>query len=168
MAVSKKSLENLKKGEATQFSSEKQPPPGTNGRKPSLWGRYLKNEGIELRDIKLLLSNIFGYTNDDIKEFLKDKENRPPIALEIIFGALSDDLQKKSLYNLEKLWDRTYGRPTQKDIIEFAEIPDTAKDRLSRIFGDAQAKSAKIKPKTVSEKNTGKKQEKRGEGLNEE
>jgi hypothetical protein len=99
---------------------------------------------------------------------LKDKENPVPVGMAIVLGALTEDLKNKNLANLKELWDRTYGKPTQKDIIEFAEIPETAKDRLHRIFGDARVKSAKIKPKTVSEKNAGGKKEKRGKGLNEE
>jgi hypothetical protein len=34
--------------------------------------------------------------------------------------------------------------------IEFDEIPDSAKDRLGKIFGDSQKEAGKIKPKLVS------------------
>jgi hypothetical protein len=34
--------------------------------------------------------------------------------------------------------------------IEFSEIPDSAKDRLGKIFGESQKESEKIKPKLVS------------------
>lgn len=38
-----------------------------------------------------------------------------------------------------------------RDIVEFADnIPDNAKSRLSKIFGEAREKSSKIKPKVIS------------------
>jgi hypothetical protein len=154
MAVSKRSLENLKKGK--KFSSENQPE--NRGRNPSALSRYIKGEGVSITDIKLMIGSfIFDHTTTEIAKKLKDKENPPPIGVSIILGALNEDLANKNLANIEKLMDRAYGKPTQKDIVEFADIPDTAKDRLSRIFGEAQKKSEKIKPKIVSKTATGKK-----------
>jgi hypothetical protein len=147
---------------ATQFSSNNQPE--NRGRKPSVL-KFIKESGLSITDVKRLLGSlIWEYDSKELAALLKDKDNPVPVGMAIVLGALTEDLKNKNLANLKELWDRAYGRPTQKDIIEFGEIPDTAKDRLSRIFGDTQAKSAKIKPKTVSQKNTGKKQEKRGKG----
>jgi hypothetical protein len=158
--------ENLKKGKATQFSSENQPE--NRGRKPSVL-KFIKDSGLSIDDVKRLLGSlIWEYDSKELAALLKDKENPVPVGMALVLGALAEDLKNKNLANFERLMDRAYGRSTQKDIIEFGEIPDTAKDRLSRIFGDTQAKSAKINPKIVSEKNTGKKQEKRRNGLNEE
>jgi hypothetical protein len=158
--------ENLEKGKATQFSGDNQPP--NRGRKPSAL-KFIKDSGLSITDVKRLLGSlIWEYDSKELAALLKDKNNPVPVGMAIVLGALTEDLKNKNLANIKELWDRVYGRPTQKDIIEFGEIPDTAKDRLGRIFGDAQAKSEKIKPKTVSKKNTGKKQEKRRKGLNEE
>jgi hypothetical protein len=155
MAVSKKSMENLVKGKATQFSTENQPV--NSGRKPSTLSRYIKENGVSITDIKLMINSfIFDHTTKEIVALLKDKENPPPIGVSIILGALNEDLTNKNLANLEKLMDRANGKPTQKDIVEFGDIPDTAKDRLDRIFGEVQAQSEKIKPKVVS-KNSRKK-----------
>jgi len=45
-----------------------------------------------------------------------------------------------------------------KDVVEFTDnIPDSAKERLGRIFGEAKNKSQSIKPKIVTKKNTLKK-----------
>jgi hypothetical protein len=158
--------ENLKKGKATQFSSDNQPP--NRGRKPSVLS-FIKASGLSISDIKRLLGSlIWEYDSKELAVLLKDKENPVPMGMALVLGALTEDMKNKNLANFERLMDRAYGRPTQKDIIEFSDIPDTAKDRLNRIFEEAQVKSEKIKPKAVSEKNAGKKQERRKKGMNEE
>jgi hypothetical protein len=82
-----------------------------------------------------------------------DKEVKKLPAVEVmIISAFLQDIKKGSIVSNMQILDRVIGRPTQKDIIEFTDIPENAKDRLSWIFGDTQAKSAKIKPKTISEK----------------
>jgi hypothetical protein len=151
MAVSKKSLEALEKNRvATQFS--KNNPPKNPGRKPSVL-RYIKDSGVSITDVKLMIGSfIFDHTTKEIAELLKDKANPPPIGVSIILGALNEDLKNKNLANFEKLLDRSYGKPTQKDVIEFSDIPDTAKSRLDKIFGEAQKESEKVKPKVVSKK----------------
>jgi hypothetical protein len=101
-------------------------------------------------------SFIFDHTTKEIAALLKDKENPPPIGVSIMLGALNEDLTNKNLANLEKLMDRAYGKPTQKDIVEFNDIPDSAKDRLAAIFEDAKGKSKKITPKTVVKTTAGK------------
>jgi hypothetical protein len=152
MAVSKKSLEALAKARGkTQFSEDRQP--DNPGRKPSLLARYIKDNGVSLQDIKLLIGSFaFDHNTKEIARLLKDKENPPPIGVSIILGALNADLKNKNLGNLEKLMDRSYGKPTQKDIVEFVDIPDSAKSRLDRIFEEAQEKSKKITPKVVAKK----------------
>lgn len=44
-----------------------------------------------------------------------------------------------------------------KDVVEFSDIPENTKDRLTKIFGDAQKNSAKIKPKITARITAGKK-----------
>jgi hypothetical protein len=142
--------QNLEHGKATQFTSDKQPE--NRGRKPSIL-RYIKDNGVSLTDIKLMLGSfIFDHTTDDIAALLKDKNNPPPIGISIILGALNEDLKNKNLVNLEKLMDRAYGKPTQKDVIEFSDIPDTAKSRLDKIFGEARKESEKVTPKVIAKK----------------
>jgi hypothetical protein len=146
-----------KDGVKTQFSKDNQPE--NRGRRPSLLARYIKENGVSITDIKLMIGSFaFAYNTKEIASLLKDKDNPPPIGVSLILGALNDDLKNKSLSNLEKLMDRAYGRPTQKDIVEFGDIPESAKDRLTKIFGETQKESEKIKPKIIS-KNTRKKRE---------
>jgi hypothetical protein len=159
MANNKKLTEVSK---ATQFSGDNQPP--NRGRKPSVLN-FIKKSGISITDVKRLLGSlIWEYDSKELAVLLKDKDNPIPMGMALVLGALTDDLKNKKIENFDRLMDRAYGKPTQKDIIEFSDIPDTAKDRLNRIFGEAQVKSEKIKPKAVSEKNTGKKQERRKKG----
>jgi hypothetical protein len=152
MAVSKKSLEALAKArKATQFSENNQPE--NPGRKPSVLSRFIKDTGVSLTDIKLMIGSfIFDHNTAEIAALLKDKTNPAPIGVSIILGALNADLKSKSLTNLEKLMDRSYGKPTQKDVIEFSDIPDTAKSRLDKIFGEARKESEKVNPKVISKK----------------
>jgi hypothetical protein len=162
MANNKHLSEDSKK---TQFSSDNQP--GNRGRKPSVL-RFIKDSGMSVTDVKRLIGSLmWEYDSNELAVLLMDKGNPVPMGMALVLGALADDLKNKSMNNLERLWDRAYGKPTQKDIVEFADIPDSAKERLNRIFGESQAKSAKIKPKTVSEKNAGKERERRGSGKNE-
>jgi hypothetical protein len=151
MAVSKKSLEALAKArKSTQFSQDRQPE--NPGRKPSVL-RYVKNSGVSITDIQLMLGSfIFDHNPKEIAEVLKDKENPPPMGVSIILGALCEDLENRNLANWEKLMDRAYGKPTQKGVVEFGDIPDTAKNRLDKIFGEAQGESEKINPKVISKK----------------
>ena len=169
MAVSKKSLENLEKRK--QFSSTEQPE--NRGRKPSAL-RFIREHGVSITDIKKITESlIWAYDSDELAELLqtikvkvKDasgkvktitKTKKPlPMGVNLILSALNADLKSKSLINYEKLMDRAYGKATQKDIIEFRDISDSAKGRLERIFGEVQEESSKIKPKVVSKIISGK------------
>jgi hypothetical protein len=149
-------------GKKTQFSSDNQPP--NRGRKPSVLS-FIKASNLSMSDIKRLLGSlIWEYDSRELAALLKNKENPVPVGMALALGALAEDMKNKNLANFDRLMDRAYGKPTQKDIIEFSDIPDTAKDRLNRIFEEAHVKSEKIKPKAVSEKNAGKKQERRKKG----
>jgi len=122
--------ENLLKGKATQFSSENQP--ANPGRKPSVL-RFIRDEGVSITDVKRVIwSLIWEYDSEELAALLKTKptkkkskskgkeqeeeEEKPasiPMGVNIVLGALADDLQKRRLENFEKLMDRTSGKPTQ-------------------------------------------------------
>jgi hypothetical protein len=154
-----------KDGEKTQFSSENQPE--NRGRKPSAL-RFIRDQGLSITDVKKIIGGlIWDFDSVELEEKLKtvkvkvkgtDGKTKTvtklldpvPMGVNIVLGALAADQKAKSTVNFDRLMDRAYGKPTQKDIIEFSDIPETAKDRLDRIFGEAQMKSGKIKPKLVS------------------
>ncbi|GHU09763.1 hypothetical protein FACS1894151_08200 [Spirochaetia bacterium] len=143
MAVSKKSLENLDKGK--KFSSDNQPE--NPGRKPSALSRYIKDGGVSITDIQLMLGSfIFDHTTKEIAALLKDKENPPPIGVSIILAALNEDLTNKNLGNLEKLLDRAYGKPTQK-VDGSLSIRDD--ELLKELQGKVKAMNEPEKPEPI-------------------
>jgi hypothetical protein len=111
MAVSEKSLKNLEKGKATQFSSTN--PPQNPGRRPSVL-RLIKENGLSIDDIRQIINDlIWEYPPEEIQAILKDKDNPIPMGVVLVLGALIDDQKKKGLNNFEKLMDRAHGKPTQ-------------------------------------------------------
>jgi hypothetical protein len=98
-------------GKATQFSSDNQPE--NRGRKPSVLS-YVKGSGLSLDDYRRLLTNlIWEYDRKELADILKDKNNKIPMGLTIVLGALIDDEKTKSITNFEKFMDRCFGKPTQ-------------------------------------------------------
>jgi hypothetical protein len=135
MAVSEKSLENLKKGEATRFSHDNQPE--NPGRRPSVL-TYIKGSGLSLDDYKRLLTNlIWEYDHKELAAILKDKNNSIPMGLTIVLGALIDDRNKKTITNFERFMDRAFGKPTQGVDIQtsgnLAVVSMTSEERQKRI-----------------------------------
>jgi hypothetical protein len=133
-----------------------------NGRKPGIY-KLTEPFDISATDINNIFKNVvIPHTLGELQEMVSEKKAKDLPAFEaMIISALLQDTKKGSLISLMQILDRVIGKPTQRDIVEFSDMPDTAKDRLNKIFGDAQAKSEKIKPKTVSGKNAGEKRERR-------
>jgi len=154
MAVAKKSLDNLGKGK--KFSSDNQPE--KRGRRRSVL-TTIREGGMSVTDIKKVIRNlIWEYDSKELAELLKNKELMIPMGMTLILGALVDDQKKNSIANFEKLMDRSDGKPTQNSVVEFTDISDNAKDRLSQIFASAKKKTVETKPKkTASRAATGKK-----------
>jgi len=146
MAVNKKSLENLKKGVATQFSSNNQPE--NSGRKPSVLS-LIKDSGISIDDIrKIINSLIWEYPPAEISALLKDKTNPLPIGVTLVLGALIEDQKKKCINNFEKLMDRSHGKPTQPiDIPPDTRVILTREERQKRIEELLKKSEPKSKPK---------------------
>jgi hypothetical protein len=148
MAVRKKSLEALEKHRgATQFSKDN--PPKNPGRKPSIL-RYIKDGGVSVADIRLMLGSlIFDHTAQEIALLLKDKENPPPVGVTLILGALKADLENKNIANLERLMDRAFGKPIQGVDIQasgsleiIAMTPDDRQKRIAELLDKANKKGA--------------------------
>jgi hypothetical protein len=100
-----------KAGEKTQFSHDNQPE--NRGRKPSVL-TYIKGSGLSLDDYRRLLTNlIWEYDHKELAAILKDKNNKIPMGLSIVLGALIADQKTKSIANFEKFMDRAFGKPTQ-------------------------------------------------------
>jgi hypothetical protein len=150
MAVNRKSLENLKKGEATRFSHDNQPE--NPGRKPSVLG-YIKGSGLSLDDYKRLLTNlIWEYDSKELAAILKNTNNKIPMGMTIVLGALIKDQERKSIDNYEKFMDRCFGKTTQGfDIktsgnIEIAAMTREEKQkRVAELLKEAKAGAGKKK-----------------------
>jgi hypothetical protein len=141
MAVSKKSLENLKKGKATQFSSTNQPE--NSGRRPSVFAKYIRENRVSLDDIRALISSMLGYDAEEIKAILKDKLNKPPIGIILLFNAIMADLDKKEITNYEKLVDRAFGKPDKTIKVGISEISAEAMSKLDMIFSEKEEPKVK-------------------------
>ena len=162
MAVNEKSLKNLDKGK--KFSSDNQPE--NNGRKPSAL-RFIRDEGMSITDIKKIIGSlIWEYNSEELAEILqtvkvkiKDKSGKTktitklkdpiPMGVNLVLGALTADLQSKSINNFEKLMDRSYGKPTQNVDLNatgaFASIDITPEERRKQI--EELLKKCEIRPK---------------------
>jgi hypothetical protein len=122
-------------GEKTQFSSDNQPE--NRGRRPSVL-TYIKGSGLSLADYRrLLMDLIWEYDHKEIAALLKDKNNKIPMGMTIILGALLHDREKRSIDNYEKLMDRCFGKPTQgvdiKTSGDLEIVSMTTEERKKRI-----------------------------------
>jgi hypothetical protein len=135
-----------------------------NGRKPSILKGLIEELNISKADINNVFKNvIFSHTMGELQDMITSKKAKNLPALEVmIISALLQDTKKGSLMSIMQILDRVIGKPVQREIVEFDSLQDIAKERLGRIFEESQEKSTKVKPKIVSVKNAGKKQERRG------
>lgn len=102
--------------------------PGTtlnpNGR-PRKWVCELRDKGYKLSEINDAIQVIIQMSEDELEAVSEDKDGA--IIERIVAGALLASYKKKSLYNIETLLTRVYGKPkellqttgTQKIIVEY-------------------------------------------------
>jgi hypothetical protein len=148
MAASKKSLENLAKGK--KFSSDAQPE--NRGRRPSVL-TYIKGSGLSLDDYRRLLMNlIWEYDHKELAALLKDKNNKIPMGMTIVLGALLNDQKKRSIDNYAKFMERCLGKPTQGVDIRtsgnleiISMTPDERKKRIADLMKEAKTRAKKPK-----------------------
>jgi hypothetical protein len=153
MAVNKKSLENLRKG--NQFSSENQP--YNPGRRPNVFSKYIRENRLSLDDLRALISSVLSYDPDDIDVFLKDKKNKPPVAMILFLKAIKADMDKGRLDNWVILSDRSYGKPTQNVDLNatgtLTAVTMSPEDRRKRI--EELLKKSEPQPEKPGRKRTG-------------
>ena len=137
----------VKDGEKTRFSPTNQP--ANSGRRPSVFAKYIRENRVSLDDMRALISSMLGYDAEEIRKILKDKADKPPIGIILLFNALLDDVQKKRLVNWEKLMDRTHGKPTQPVDIDPSNLsltfltPEERKKRIEEILKKSESKPRK-------------------------
>jgi len=168
MAVNKKSLQNLEKGKATRFSSDKQPE--NPGRKPSAL-RFIRDESVSITDIKRIIGSlIWEYDSEELGELLKTKDVKitvkgedgktktetkkvliepVPLGVQLVLNALLDDMKNKCLNNFEKLMDRSHGKPEKTIKHGITAIDPDVMAMLDEAFSEKpEPKPRSRKPKT--------------------
>jgi Mor family transcriptional regulator len=141
-----------------------------NGRKPNRLKELTQKYNISSDDINNIFKNIlFPHTFGELQEMIASDEEKKiypakdlPVLEVMIISACLQDIKKGSLMSVMQILDRVIGKPTQKDIVEFSDIPDSAKDRIDQIFAASQKKAAlkkPDKPKTPSKRTKRKKEE---------
>lgn len=134
MAVTKKQLANLEKGKTTQFSSKNQPL--NNGRRPSVFAKYIRENRVSLDDIRALISSILGYDATEIKSILKNKTDQPPVGIILLLKAIMSDMEKGEISNFDKLMDRAYGKPEKTINHEIGAIAPDTLAALNAVFAE--------------------------------
>jgi hypothetical protein len=83
---------------------------------------------------------------------LKDKNNKIPIGLSIILGALIKDQGRRSIDNYEKFMDRCFGKSTQSVDIKtsgnleiISMTPEERRKRIDELLKDARERKKKAK-----------------------
>ena len=159
MPVHPNSLENLKKGK--QFSKTHKP--ANTGRRRNYLNEFRSEDGqkMSLNDMQTYLENILAdHSFADIEKILVKGQKTLPVFIAAYLKATIADLKKGKTDTVDKMIDRIHGKPTQTNIVEVADIPDTAKDRLDKIFSEVRKEVGKTKGrKNSGRKGTEKKEE---------
>ena len=141
--VSKKSLENLKKGK--RFGPNN--PPQNPGRKKSQLKDFRIQKEVSLEDILKVFQGVI-LDNASTKELVEiaKREDTPALVAGII-SAYLHDTRKGGTNALGFIMDRCYGRPTQATVLTVHDVPDDAKQRMLSIFEEGAR--APVKPKNL-------------------
>lgn len=93
---------------ATQFTSERQPE--KNGR-PRKWVSELRDKGYTLSQVNDAIQVLISMSDTELHAV--DNDNDGAILERIVARALLASHDKKSLYNIETLLTRVYGKPKE-------------------------------------------------------
>ena len=86
-----------------------------NGR-PRKYVTLLKENGYKLSEINDTIQSMMAMTTDELKEIFIDESST--ILEKTIANAMKKSIDKGSLYSLETLLTRVYGRPTEQANID--------------------------------------------------
>jgi len=114
-----------------------------------MFAKYVRENRVSLDDIRAFVSSLLGYDEDEIKKILKDKKDKPPVGIKLLFKAVIADLNRSEIGNLLKLMDRAYGKPEKTINHEIAAISPDTFAKLDALFGEPPKKETRErKPKT--------------------
>ena len=138
-----------KDGVKTQFSSTNQP--AHSGRRPSVFAKYIRENRVSLDDIRALISSLLGYDAAEIEAALKDKVDKPPVAILLMLKAIKADIDKGETTNFDKLVDRAFGKPEKTVNHEIGAVSPAVLAMLDGVFAQ-EPKANKKKLKTNARK----------------
>lgn len=116
----------------TPFTSENQP--DNPGRKTSLLKKWIKDNGISIQDVRLVMKGIIMDNNiDDLKKIGDDPTES--MLTRTIIKAYLKDFEAGRIDTLNSILDRVYGKANQDINLsgEFTTVTITAKERADRI-----------------------------------
>lgn len=93
----------------TPFSKTYQPI--NSGRKPSKLKKYIKDNGLSSSDISAAIKFVMVLSEERLKVIVSDR--KIPMLIRLFVRAFLDDFKKGTLNNIEKLMERTFGKPVQ-------------------------------------------------------
>ena len=100
-----------------------------------MFAKYIREEKVSLDDLRALISSLITYNADEIDKILKDKKDKPPVAIILFLKAIVADMKKGDLANWEKLASRTYGKPEKTVNHAIGEISPDTLEKLNTLFG---------------------------------
>jgi hypothetical protein len=97
-------------------------------------------------DMRALISSLFGYTADEITAILKDKKEKPAVALLLMLKSLKKDIGTGSIGNLLLLMDRAYGKPEKTINHEIGAIDPKTLSVLTAAFVETPTPMPEAEP----------------------
>lgn len=130
---------NKKPPKDKQFTSENQP--DNNGRKPSMLKAYIVDNGVSIQDVRLVIKNIIMENTKEELEIIQ-KDEAKPMLMRVLIGAYLKDFESGSIYNLNSLLDRVYGKAEQPVTGNFDITSYSPKEREKRLSELEKIKNA--------------------------
>lgn len=138
-------------GRATRFSRENRP--ANPGRKPSILKKWIEKYDLSRKDICDVFTNfLLAKSVAEIERLASDKglRDRLPAALGFHLQILFKQAQKGDGKHMEAVLRMLLDKSAQTGDIEAACIPEGARNRLDRIFGEAREDALKAKPEKAA------------------
>lgn len=103
----------FKKGEIPEGAKPFEPgQSGNPNGRPRKWVSALSEQGYKLSEINDALQVLMSMTLDELKEVFEAKEST--VLEKTVANAIKKSIEKGSLYSIETLLSRVYGKPTEK------------------------------------------------------
>lgn len=98
-------------GHTTRFSKTNQPANSVKGRKPSRLKKYLKENNLGQKDMRLIAGALLTKSKDDLKKIIENP--RTPILVLGAAAAILKDIVKGRTDTVQWLIDRAFGKSVE-------------------------------------------------------